>query len=129
MSDRSWMYQDSSEGLYRQDYLQGVECFINFILFKPKNINIGEITCSYVKCKNKKFHRKNIVMMYPLKKEFVKKYMCWYTHREPYVFHGTMLKRAIDSTSNYNNIHGFANDNNNPYKNMMINTIGMSQGY
>jgi hypothetical protein len=53
MSDRSWMYQDSSEGLYRQDYLQGVEGFINFILFKPKNINVSEIRCSYVKCKNK----------------------------------------------------------------------------
>jgi hypothetical protein len=68
-------------------------------------------------------------MMYPLKKEFVKKYMCWFTHRELYVFHGTMLKRAVESTSNSNNIHGFANDNSNLYKSMMINTIWMAQGY
>ena len=55
--------------------------------------------------------------------------MCWYTQKEPYVLHGTMLKREVDSTFKSSNIHGFVNDNSNPYKNMMINTIGIGEGY
>ena len=68
-------------------------------------------------------------MIHLLKNEFVKKYMCWYTQKEPYVLHGTMLKREVDSTFKSSNIHGFVNDNSNPYKNMMINTIGIGEGY
>jgi hypothetical protein len=54
------MYQDSLKGIYRQDYLQGVESFINFIIYKLNNISADEIKCSYVKCKNKKFHHKDM---------------------------------------------------------------------
>jgi hypothetical protein len=54
------MYQDSLKGIYRQDYLQGVESFINFIIYKLNNISADEIRCSYVKCKNKKFHHKDM---------------------------------------------------------------------
>jgi hypothetical protein len=39
MDDYSWMYRDSFEGLYMQDYLQVVEDYINFILSIPKNIS------------------------------------------------------------------------------------------
>jgi len=54
------MYQDSLKGIYRQDYLQGVESFINFIIYKLNNISADEIRYSYVKCKNKKFHHKDM---------------------------------------------------------------------
>ena len=30
MDDRSWMYQDSPQGLWRMDYCNGVQSFINF---------------------------------------------------------------------------------------------------
>jgi hypothetical protein len=30
MDDRSWMYQDSPQGLRRMDYCNGVQGFINF---------------------------------------------------------------------------------------------------
>ena len=56
MNDHSWIYQNSHEGIYREDYLQEVECFINFVLYKLKNINVGEIGYPCVNCKNKKFH-------------------------------------------------------------------------
>ena len=42
-------------------------------------------------------------MMYFFK-EFVKKYLCWYVHRELYVPHETMLKRILDLTSSSSNI-------------------------
>ena len=54
----SWMYQELSVGFYKQDYLEGVEGFISFILSNPKNISECQITCSCAKCKNKKFHHK-----------------------------------------------------------------------
>jgi hypothetical protein len=54
------MYEDSSKGIYRQDYLQGVESFINFIIYKLNNISADEIRCLYVKYKNKKFHHKDM---------------------------------------------------------------------
>jgi hypothetical protein len=77
--------------------------FINFILYKPNNNWTSEIRYPCVKYKNKKFHHKNIVMMYFFK-EFVKKYLCWYVHRELYVPHETMLKRILDLTSSSSNI-------------------------
>jgi hypothetical protein len=79
------MYRDFSKRLYRQDYLKGVEGFINFLLSNLKNINESEIRCLCVKCMNKKFHHKNIVMMHLNKKRFVEKYLCWLANKEPYV--------------------------------------------
>jgi hypothetical protein len=43
MNDRSWMYHDLLERFYRQDYLQEVESFTNFVLSKLKNISAGKI--------------------------------------------------------------------------------------
>jgi hypothetical protein len=50
--------------------LEMVEDFINFILSNLKNINDGKIRCPCVKCKNKKFHHKDVVTMHLLKKRF-----------------------------------------------------------
>jgi hypothetical protein len=69
MNDPSWMYRNSLKELYRQDHLQGVKSFINFALSNPKNISVGKIRCSCVKCKNKKFHYKDVVMIHLLKKK------------------------------------------------------------
>jgi len=51
-----------------EDYCKWLEGFINLSLLNPKNINGGRIRCSCVKCKNKKFHQSDIVMMHLLKK-------------------------------------------------------------
>ena len=69
MDDHPWMYRDFSKRLYRQDYLKGVEGFINFLLSNLNNINESEIRCLCVKCMNKKFHHKNIVMIHLIKKK------------------------------------------------------------
>jgi hypothetical protein len=39
-----------------------------------------------------------------------------------------MVQRVVGSTSSASNVHGVANDNNNPYKNMVMNAISMNQG-
>jgi len=80
------MYQDSFEWLYMQNYLIGVESFINFILSNLKNISGDEIRCSFVKYKNKKFHHEVVVMIHLLKKEFAKKYLCRFTHYKNHMF-------------------------------------------
>jgi hypothetical protein len=38
-----------------------------------------------------------------------------------------MVQRVVGSTSSASNVHGVANDNNNPYKNMVMNAIRMNQ--
>jgi hypothetical protein len=58
----------SPQRLYREDYCKGVESFINFALSNPKNISGGRIRCTCVKCKNKKFHQSDIMIMHLLKK-------------------------------------------------------------
>jgi hypothetical protein len=40
-----------------------------------------------------------------------------------------MVKRTIGSNFNSSNVHGVVDDNNNPYKNMVMNVMRMNQGY
>ena len=128
MNDPSWMYRNSLKELYRQDHLQGVKSFINFALSNPKNISVGKIRCSCVKCKNKKFHYKNVVMINLLKKRFIEKYLCWLAQEEPYVPYKMMLERMIGLTSRFSNIIRFMDDNNNLYRSIMMDTLRMNQG-
>jgi len=37
MDDHSWMYRDSPQGLRRMDYCNGVQGFINFATYIPRN--------------------------------------------------------------------------------------------
>jgi hypothetical protein len=43
-------------------FLEGVESFINFVFFNPKNINDNKIKCLCVKCKDKKLHHKDVIL-------------------------------------------------------------------
>jgi hypothetical protein len=61
-----------------------------------KNISEGKIRYPFSKCKNKKFHYKDIVMM------FIEKYLNLFMHGEPYE---TMLEKMIGSTFSSNNIY------------------------
>ena len=54
--------------------------------------------------------------------------MCWYAHREPYVLYDTMVERMIELTSNSSAMHGVVDDNSNPYKNMVMDAMRISQG-
>ena len=84
---------------------------------------------SMCELKNKKFHHKDVVIMHLLKKWFNEKNLYWFAHEEFYVPYKTMLEIIICLTSSSSNIHGFMDDNSNPYKIIMINIIGMNQGY
>jgi hypothetical protein len=59
----------------------------------------------------------------------MKKYMCWFVHGEPYVLYETMIQRIVESTSNSSSVHGVADDNSNPYRNMVMHVVRMNQGY
>ena len=47
---------------------------------------------------------------------------------EPYVPYDTMVERMVESTSSASNMHGVVDDNNNPYRNMIMNVMRMNQG-
>jgi len=128
MDDRSWMYRDSPQGLRRMDYCNGVQGFINFTTFIPRNFTGGSIRCPCRKCENKKYMHPDIVMMHLLHKGFMKNYLCWYAHREVFVRNKRMRERVVGSTSSASNVQGVANDNSNPYRNMVMDALRMDQG-
>jgi hypothetical protein len=64
--------------------------------------------------KIKIFFNLDVVTMHLLQKEFMKKYLCWFSYREPYVPHETMVEWMVESTSSSSNVHGIVDDNSNP---------------
>ncbi|KAL9383617.1 hypothetical protein Peur_023940 [Populus x canadensis] len=105
MDDRSWMYRDSPQGLQRMDYCNGVQGFINFATSIPRNFTGGGIKCPCRKCENKKYLHLDVVMMHLLHKGFMENYQCCAS-----------------------NVHETANDNTNPYRNMVMDAMRMNQG-
>jgi len=128
MDDHSWMYRDSPQGLRRMDYCNGVQGFNDFTTSIPRNFTEGGIRCPCRKCKNKKFLHQDVVTMHLLTKGFIKDYLCWYAHGELFVPNKSMVERVVRSTSSASNMHEVGNDNSNPYKNMAMNAMRMSEG-
>jgi hypothetical protein len=82
MDNRSWINQDSPQGLRRMDYYNGIQGFFNYATSISRNISGGGIRCPYKRCKNEKFFYPNIVTMHLLHKGFMEEYLCWYAHGE-----------------------------------------------
>ena len=115
--------------MFRENYYKKIEGFIYFVLSYKKNISGGQIKCSCVKCKSKKFHQIEVMVMHLPKKKFVEKYLKRFAHEKPCVSYKTILKKMIDSTSSSSNIYGVIYDNNNYYRNMIIIAMTMNNGY
>jgi hypothetical protein len=58
----------------------------------------------------------------------MKDYLCWYVHGELFVRNESVVERMVGSTSSASNVHEVINDNNNPYKNMVMYVMRMNQG-
>jgi len=128
MDDRSWMYRDSPQGLRRIDYCNRVQGFINFATSIPRNFTRGGIRYPCRKCQNKKYLHPDVVMMHLLHKGFIENYQCWYAHGEVYVSERRMKETVVGSTFTASNMHEAANDNTNPYRNMVMDAMRMNQG-
>jgi hypothetical protein len=109
------------------DYCNGVQGFINFTTSIPRNFTGGGIRCSCRKCQNKKYLHLDVVMMHLLHKWFMEDYLCWYAHGELFVHNKSMGERVVGSTFSASNMHGVANDNNNPYKNIVMDAMRINQ--
>jgi len=55
--------------------------------------------------------------------------MYWFTHKESYVPHETMVERVVMSTFSSSNMHGAIYNNNNPYRNMVMDAMIMNRSY
>jgi len=53
----------------------------------------------------------------------MEKYLCWFAHGEPYVPYETMVERIVGSTFSSRNVHGVVDENNNPYRNMVMDVM------
>jgi hypothetical protein len=62
-----------------------------------------------------------------LHKGFMEDYLCWYAYGEVFVRNDSMRERVVGSTSSASNVHGVANDNSNPYRNMVMDAMRMNQ--
>jgi len=128
MDDRSWMYRDSPQGLQKMDYCNGVQGFINFATSIPMNFTDGGIRCPCRKCKNLKFMHQDVLTMHLLTKGFMEDYICLYAHGELFVPNESIVERVLGSTSSANNMHEVGNENSNPYRNMVMDAMRMSEG-
>jgi hypothetical protein len=127
MDDRSWIYRDSPQELRRIDYCNGVQGFINFATSIPRNFTDGGIRCPCRKCKNLKFLHQDVVTMHLLTKGFMEDYLCWYGHGELFVPDESMEEQVVGSTSSASNMHEVGNENSNPYRNMVMDAMRMSE--
>jgi len=59
----------------------------------------------------------------------MEQYLCWYAHEEPYISHETMVEMIVGSTSSVSDVHGVVDDNNNPYRTMVMEAIRMNQSH
>jgi hypothetical protein len=111
------------------DYCNGVQGFINFATSIPRNFIGGGIRCPCRKCQKKKYLHPDVVMMHLLYKGFMENYQCWYAHGEVFVSESErrMEETVVGSTSSASNMHEAANDNTNPYRNMVMDAMRMNQ--
>ena len=128
MDDRSWMYQDSPQGLRRMDYCNWVQSFNNFTTSISRNFNGGGIRCPCRRCKNKKFLHQDVVTMHLLHKGLMEDYLCWYAYGELFVSNESMVGRMGGSNFIASKVHEVIDDNSNPYKNMVMDAMKMNQG-
>jgi hypothetical protein len=110
------------------DYCNGVQGFINFTTSIPRNFTDGGIRCPCRKCKNLKFLHQDVVTMHLLTKGFMEDYLCWYAHGELFVPDESMEEQVVGSTSSASNMHEVGNENSNPYRNMVMDAMRMSEG-
>jgi hypothetical protein len=110
------------------DYCNGVQGFINFTTSIPRNFTDGGIRCPCRKCKNKKFLHQDVVTMHLLTKWFMEDFLYWYAHEELFVANESMVERVVGSTSSASKVHEVGNDNTNPYRNMIMDVMRMSEG-
>jgi len=110
------------------DYYNGVQGFINFTTSIPKIFTGCGLRCPCRKCQNKKYLHPEVVMMHLLHKGFMEDYFWWYTYEELFVRNDSMGEMVVGLTSSASNMHGVANDNNNPYMNMVMDAMRMNQG-
>ena len=75
------------------DYCNEVQGIINYAISNSRYISGGNIRYPYKRCKNKNFLDLDVVTMHLLQKGFMKQYLCWYAHVEPYVPYETMVER------------------------------------
>jgi hypothetical protein len=77
--DRSWIY----EPCLCNEYIKGLDAFINFVKKGMLNIVRGNLCCPYKNFKNEKKYRANDVLMsHLIKHGFMKDYRCFNKHGE-----------------------------------------------
>jgi hypothetical protein len=85
MDDRSWCIEFHSKNCAGWIIVMGLR-----VLLTTHYRNVSRSRCCY--------------NAFSAKKGFMKKYLCWFAHGEPYVLYETMVKEIVGSTSSISNM-------------------------
>ncbi|XP_019171208.1 PREDICTED: uncharacterized protein LOC109166774 [Ipomoea nil] len=81
--DRSWMYQRRTQrGDLNQDFIEGLETFIEFACSKPNFMDGTKIRCPCKRCRHISFEEAEMVRFHLCKFGFVPNYFEWNRHGE-----------------------------------------------
>ena len=123
-SNRSWMYNRRKDGGLADEFIQGVQQFIEFALSNPDYMSGDKIKCPCVKCDNRRFETPAEVTYHLYRKGFTKQYMQWVAQGEPIgsnpSYEGeSSLRNSVDSMG-----LPVMEETNNPYRGMIVDAIG-----
>ncbi|XP_075500141.1 uncharacterized protein LOC142538729 [Primulina tabacum] len=85
-TNKVWMYARLDNGFITEEYMNGVEDFVNFAKSHPECMSGDKLCCPCTqrKCRNTTFHDEDTVKVHLGKYGFIPNYYNWYVHGEPY---------------------------------------------
>ncbi|XP_073295278.1 uncharacterized protein [Primulina huaijiensis] len=85
--NKAWMYARLDNGFITEEYMNGVEDFVNFAKSHPECMSGDKLRCPCAqrKCRNTIFHDEDTVKVHLGKYGFIPNYYNWYVHGEPYI--------------------------------------------
>lgn len=110
MDDRQWMYRRVCDGFVTQEFYDGITIFVNFAFSQALPVTV--VRCPCVKCDNRKFQNKEVILEHLLRKGFTSDYFRWIYHGEA----GTEETSLPESS--HNNVSA------NPYREMLMDAMG-----
>jgi len=122
------MYNRRKDGGLADEFIQGVQEFIDFALSNPDYMSGDKIKCPCLKCDNRRFETPAEVTYHLYRKGFTKQYMQWVAQGEPIGSNPSYtgessLRNSADSMG-----LPVMEETNNPYRDMIVDAIGYTGG-
>ncbi|EOY31787.1 Uncharacterized protein TCM_038916 isoform 1 [Theobroma cacao] len=128
--DRSWMYRRlTSDGFIKDEFVNGVNEFINFARSKSTFMWDNKIRCPCFRCNNNKFLNSDTVTKHILRKAFTGAYTIWSLHGKDDVGQSSRSRDRIEPYASNEEHEDYREPTceeeiENPYTRMVRDAIG-----